>query len=108
MKISCEVIKDLLPLYHDGVCSNESKTMIEKHLAECDKCKAELQLMEQSLHITYREQNVSEAEAIKKLSKKWRKGMLKSFLKGTIITILNLAVVLLIFYLFVGIRIVYI
>lgn len=45
MKISCEIIKDLLPLYLDGVCSNDSKVMVEEHLAECDSCKAELHAM---------------------------------------------------------------
>ena len=39
MNISCDIIKDLLPLYHDGVCSEESRAIIEAHLAECASCK---------------------------------------------------------------------
>lgn len=39
MKYSCELIQDLLPLYLDGVCSNESKAVIEQHLLECSACK---------------------------------------------------------------------
>ena len=35
MKISCDIIKDLLPLYYDGVCSADSKAIIEAHLAQC-------------------------------------------------------------------------
>ena len=42
MKVSCEIIKDLLPLYHDGVCSNESRQMVEEHLSECEKCRLDL------------------------------------------------------------------
>ena len=38
MSISCEIIKDLLPLYHEGVCSIESKKLVEEHLSECDSC----------------------------------------------------------------------
>lgn len=39
MKYTCGVIKDLLPLYLDGVCSEESKKAIETHLSECSDCK---------------------------------------------------------------------
>lgn len=39
MNISCEIIKDLLPLYHDKVCSEESKVIIEEHLKNCGDCK---------------------------------------------------------------------
>ncbi len=40
MKYPCKMIQDLLPLYLDGVCSEESKKAIEKHLSECPDCKA--------------------------------------------------------------------
>lgn len=40
MKLSCEVIKDLLPLYEDEVCSEESRALVEEHLAECAECRA--------------------------------------------------------------------
>lgn len=40
MKLSCEVIKDLLPLYEDEVCSEESRGLVEEHLAECAECRA--------------------------------------------------------------------
>lgn len=39
MKYPCNLIQDLLPLYHDGVCSGESIEVIEEHLAECTACK---------------------------------------------------------------------
>ena len=42
MKHSCEVIMDLLPLYHDGVCSEKSREMVEEHLMECESCKKAL------------------------------------------------------------------
>lgn len=105
MNISCEIIKDLLPLYHDGVCSNESKAMIEEHLAECDNCKKELDEMDEVLPVNSMKQNLSDAEAVKKLSMKWRKGMFINLLKGVLSTIFIIAVILLILYCFVGIRI---
>jgi len=45
MKNSCEVVKDLLPLYYDDVCSNESGSIVEEHLLECDTCKKYLDSM---------------------------------------------------------------
>lgn len=38
MKYECEVIRDLLPLYQDGVCSDKSRKIVEEHLSECIKC----------------------------------------------------------------------
>lgn len=43
MKISCDVIMDLLPLYYDGVCNDDSKKIVEEHLAECESCKGALE-----------------------------------------------------------------
>ena len=38
MNKECEVIRDLLPLYADDVCSDASRELIEKHLPECPEC----------------------------------------------------------------------
>ncbi len=38
MSYSCEMIKDLLPLYQDEVCSEESRRAVEEHLAGCPQC----------------------------------------------------------------------
>ena len=37
-KLECDVIRDLLPSYVDGICSEASKQHIEEHIAECEKC----------------------------------------------------------------------
>lgn len=105
MNISCEIIKDLLPLYHDGVCSEDSKSMVEEHIEHCESCRDELQAMESELPIANRTENLVEAEAVKKLSKRWKKGMIKSVLKGVFFTLVTVIIVLLIMYLFVGIEI---
>ncbi|ADY55483.1 hypothetical protein Sgly_1163 [Syntrophobotulus glycolicus DSM 8271] len=105
MKISCEIIKDLLPLYHDGVCSNDSRTMVEEHLAYCDLCKAELQAMEDELPINQAEQNLNEAEAVKKLSRRWKQGRIKSLLEGILLTGVTVALVALVLYSVMGFRV---
>jgi len=40
MKISCYVVTDLLPLYHDGVCNQSTKKLVAEHLDECEPCRA--------------------------------------------------------------------
>lgn len=39
MEYKCGLIKDLMPLYHDGVCSEDSAAAVEEHLAHCEACK---------------------------------------------------------------------
>ena len=50
-------------------------------------------------------QNLTEAEAVKNLSKKWKKGMFKALLKGILITLITVVIFLLMLYLFMDIRI---
>lgn len=47
--MNCEIIKDLLPLYVDNVCSAETKREVEKHLASCAECRALYESMKQDL-----------------------------------------------------------
>lgn len=39
MKLPCEIMEDLLPLYEDNVCSDQSKRAVEEHLLECERCR---------------------------------------------------------------------
>ncbi len=106
MNISCEIIKDLLPIYHDGVCSSESKLFVEAHLDKCEHCKMELKTMNTMLFGDNTTSNMNEAEAVVHLSKKWKKGMLLSLLKGVFTTIITLIIILIILYIFVDVRII--
>lgn len=48
-KLSCAVVRDLLPLYHDGVVSDETKADVEAHIADCSDCNSELEKLEREL-----------------------------------------------------------
>ena len=39
MKISCNIIEDLLPLYVDDAVSEDSRQLVEEHLKECASCR---------------------------------------------------------------------
>lgn len=43
--MNCDIIKDLLPLYCDEVCSNETVRAVEEHLAACPACQTLLDEM---------------------------------------------------------------
>ena len=36
--MQCEVIRDLLPLYQDELCSPVTAELVRQHLAECPDC----------------------------------------------------------------------
>ncbi len=38
MKTDCEIIRDLLPLYVDDICSGKSRELVDEHLRECGEC----------------------------------------------------------------------
>lgn len=48
-KIPCNVIRDLMILYEDNVCSEESRQMVDSHIEECESCRKEYQIMNRSL-----------------------------------------------------------
>lgn len=38
MKITCDIIRDLLPLYAEDMVSDDSKQLVDEHLCGCDAC----------------------------------------------------------------------
>ena len=38
VKMNCNIIKDLLPLYVDSCCCEESAKAIEEHIKNCEEC----------------------------------------------------------------------
>jgi hypothetical protein len=51
MKISCNIIADLLELYADGVVSEDTKTLVETHLNDCAACRERLAGIKQGISI---------------------------------------------------------
>lgn len=79
MKYSCNLIKDLMPLYHDKACSEESTQAVEEHFTECSDCKAYYNSMCESdvveVYAYEKEQELQTAESYKKVKKKMKKTM---------------------------------
>lgn len=95
-KLACDVVRDLLPLYHDEVCSEASRQMIEEHLSTCKDCRAELAAIKQDIQLTPADirDNQQEGTVLKSMSVFWNKTRKKAFLKGiAIATVLCLLLV---------------
>ena len=84
--MNCNIVKDLIPLYVDGCCSEESKKIVEEHIENCVECKKLFEDMKLQSDI------VTVSEAPKTFSKlnDWKASLLQSvllFLSFGLITI---------------------
>lgn len=72
-KITCDIIKDILPLYVDDVVSMDTRTMVEEHLAECENCKKEAEAMSKAIKIPlHKTVEKEQAEVLKNLKKTFK------------------------------------
>ena len=39
MDIPCNIIQDIMPLYIDSLCSEETSKEVKEHINECNSCK---------------------------------------------------------------------
>lgn len=68
----CEVIQDLLPLYIDNICSNESRRMVSEHLENCDECQKLYKNMNQAVKQDSIELELDSKQAFSAINHKWR------------------------------------
>ena len=80
MKITCNIIEDLLPLYVDDMVSEDSRKLVEEHLKECPACrKMQEEMMRENCLSAGRKDgnsaqiNKTEAEPLKKIRRRIRK-----------------------------------
>ena len=93
--ISCEIIQDLLPLYCDGVCSEESKKAILSHIQTCETCREELRVMDLPVDVP---ENREELEAAGAASRAWKKQKRKAFRTGIILTAVLVVIAAAVFF----------
>lgn len=48
-ELNCDIVCDLLPLYHDGVVSQSTRDAVEHHICQCDKCSREWKALQEEL-----------------------------------------------------------
>ena len=77
-----EILMDLLPLYHDGVCSDASRAAVEEHLQSCEICREALKARDAPLPAAEEQKNAADGAAMKRISDEWKKNKWKARLKG--------------------------
>ena len=78
-KENCFLIKDLLPLYIDDLCSNESTEIIKNHLEVCEECNKEYSQLKKEPIL--KEVNDNSSELIKGVGNMFKKDKKKAILK---------------------------
>ena len=73
--MKCEIIKDLIPLSAEGLCSEESEKEITEHIRTCETCRL---LYEKSPETTENTPIPDEKETFKKVNLLFRKLTIKS------------------------------
>ena len=84
MNVPCGLIQDLLPLYYDEVCSQESRSLVEEHLAECPACRQRLADLSAPLPTP---EEKEETAALKEVQTTWKKTRRRARWKGVAIAL---------------------
>ena len=75
MKMQCEIVRDLIPLMEDDVCSEQSKKAVLEHVEECEECRRlyETAKIHPEFMLSAEETAVKEAvhKGFKKIKRRW-------------------------------------
>ena len=90
-RLTCAVVKDLLPLYIDKLTSDETNELLEEHLESCQECKELLNKMS-NLEISHIDNNEmleekAEIDFLKKTKKSYMKKIISSILIVMVIVV---------------------
>ncbi len=88
--MNCDVTKDLLPLYIDKCCSEESAKLVAAHLEGCSVCRRVLEQMRQSYQPQPQEHKKIHLHSISS----WKASLLQSVLLFISFAVLALGVIL--------------
>lgn len=94
MKISCNIIEDLLPLYVDDIVSEDSRQLVEEHLRECPACRKMQEEMQKENRLASAGKgsnssrtNTTEAEPLRKIRRRIRKKRIVFVLLAVILVV---------------------
>ncbi len=87
--LTCELVKDLMPSYIDGLTSDVTNTAVREHISHCDNCKATLESMKEP----YNEEKIRNEKKEIDFLKKTRKRNIKVVLSSLISVVLIVSIV---------------
>lgn len=90
MKITCNVIRDILPLYAENIVSNDTRIIVEEHISSCKNCKKQLDEMK-----FFNNPPIdTDTAPLKKLKATLRKKKIQTIIFSIVLTIFVTAVVI--------------
>ena len=88
--MDCNVIKDLLPLYVDECCSEESARLVAEHLDTCESCR---KVYSQMCETSQPQKNAPKTVRLHRISD-WKASLLQSVMLFVSFAIITLGVIL--------------
>ena len=70
-KMNCDIIKDLIPVYADEICSEATKICVEEHMKDCSECRRMLALYKDSA-LTDTKLEQKSLDGLKKLKRRMK------------------------------------
>ena len=89
--LNCKVIEDLIPLYCEGLCSDETRALVDAHIKDCDACRKLCKTTPQAA-LPEAETIPDEAKVFQKVNRKMKKNRLVSY--GLLILVVLLLLLL--------------
>lgn len=79
MKLTCDIVQDLLPLYEENLCSEASRAAVEEHLKECSVCR-ELsegmeKLAEPEAAVEVQVEEAAVVKSFRKVHRRWKESL---------------------------------
>lgn len=83
-KLPCDIVRDILPLYYDDVCSTSTKEHIEAHITTCSGCKLMVERLKEQEYLSLEiiERNKIEGAGLKSIAVFWDRTKARAFAKG--------------------------
>ena len=85
--MNCDIVRDLLPLYEDGLCSEESRKAVEEHLKSCEACRKLLPEgpAEAGQEPAAAEGSAAESGVLQGISREWKRQKRRSWRRGILL-----------------------
>ena len=84
MKLPCEIVQDLLPLYEENLCSQTSRAAVEEHLQECAECHGLVEnihkLKEPDVPVEVSVEEQAVAKTFRKVHRRWKASLIAMLL----------------------------
>lgn len=97
-KVSCDIIKDLIPLYYDDICSNDTRLLVDNHIKECPCCSEELKQLNSNIDFKIEMNQEKDKAVIKSLSNIWKRENRKALFKGAMYAVIAIVTVALLYF----------